>query len=123
MSCEFKSGINEYLANAVCPVLGDSGDCNRIHSLSDIIKFNKENPVPENYNQIELEAANATDGIHDPNYVQKRDENQTAAKEIIDHLISKYELDAIVAPTGADSGGTSFYAAVSGYPIITVGIF
>lgn len=89
----------------------------KIHTLADIIKFNKTHPGRRHYPQEELIQSNATKDINDPIYIQAKTRNVTAARNAIDEvLLNKYKLDAVVIPTGP----IPLLSAVAGYPLVTI---
>ena len=124
---EFKSGLNKYLETAN-PKL-------KVKTLKDIIEFNKEH-VAESmpyFGQEILVMAEKKGPLTDKAYKDALEKSQrTAREEGIDATMKKYNLDAIVAPTGGpawtidvingdhDTGGSSSPAARAGYPDITV---
>jgi amidase len=124
---EFKHDLNEYLKNC-------SSDIN-IRSLEQLIKFNKDHAVKEMpfFGQEILISAQEKGDLNSDDY-KKAIENvlQSNGTDGIDRVLDKYEIDAIIAPTGAPSwpidvingdhhmGGSSSPAARSGYPSITV---
>ncbi|OLS26089.1 MAG: Glutamyl-tRNA(Gln) amidotransferase subunit A [Candidatus Heimdallarchaeota archaeon LC_3] len=124
---EFKHDLNKYLEK-VRPEVS-------VHSLKDIIEYNKNNAeiMMPYFNQEEMEKAQEKGSITDENYLKALEKIHTASrKEGIDKILTDYKLDAIIAPTGGPAwlidwvtgdyhgGGSSSLAAMSGYPIITV---
>jgi len=122
---EFKNDLNAYLATRDAPV----------KSLADCIAFNNANRSTEMpyFNQEIMEQAQAKGPLTDKAYLDALANNQKLTRtEGIDAIISKNNLDAIVAPTAspawltdwidgdhADSGCSS-PPAVAGYPHVTV---
>ena len=124
---EFKADLDAYLAgrNASVPV----------HSLTELIAFNvreKEREMPFFAQEILLQAdkkgpLTSRDYRKALSTCRKR-----ARKEGIDAVMTRYRLDAILAPTGSPAwitdlvngdhfiGASSTPAAVAGYPSITV---
>jgi len=120
---EFKDGLNRYLA-------GVDG----MRSLEAVIAFNKSNEAKAMpyFKQETLESSQAKGGLDSKEYLDAL-EKSTSARKIIDDLIAKYQLDAIVGVTngpacctdlvlGGYGSGFSFSspAAKAGYPHITV---
>lgn len=124
---EFKADLNRYLAR-----LGPDAP---VKSLKDIIVFNEQNREKEMpyFEQEIFIAAEQKGPLTDEAYLKALEQNhRLAGKEGIDKTIGKYKLDAIIAPTGGPAwttdlvngdgglGGSSHFAAVSGYANITV---
>ena len=123
---EFKEGLNRYLARR-------SKDC-LIHSLEDLKAFNEKDPVELRFfDQALVLQALERGGLDDPGYQKSLAQMLTLARrEGIDHLLSHYHLDALIAPTGAPAwvtdpvngdhfmGGSSSLAAIAGTPHITL---
>ncbi|CAN5524774.1 amidase [soil metagenome] len=121
---EFKDGVNKYL-------LGSNA---KVRSLSDVIKFNKENEKTAMpwFKQEILEICNSHGDLNSKIYKDALIK-ATSARKIIDDLMKKNKLDAIcstsIGPacmTDLVNGdyNTGFYfcspAAMAGYPHITV---
>ena len=124
---EFKSGLNAYLA-----ALG--GDA-PVRTLAEVIEFNRRHAADEMayFQQERFEAAAAKGPLSDQTYVRARDTARRLSRaEGIDRVMDAHQLDAILAPTGGPAwvidlvngdhfgGGSAAYAAVAGYPSITV---
>jgi amidase len=124
---ELKADLNVYLARL--------GPGSPVHTLQDIIDFNDRNRQKEMpyFGQDLFLKAQAKGPLTDKEYVDALAKNhQLARTEGIDALMSKHQLDAIVAPTGGPAwltdlvngdhvaGGSSNAAAVAGYPNINV---
>ncbi|MFT3723170.1 MAG: amidase [Hyphomonadaceae bacterium] len=123
---EFKAGVNHYLASATAAV--------KPRSLDDLITFNKETPAElEFFNQDVFEEAAKAPALTDKKYLDaKATAARLAGKEGIDKMLADNNVVAIVAPTGGPAwmtdlvtgdhflGASSGYAAVAGYPNITV---
>jgi amidase len=124
---EFKTDLNDYLA-------GLSEDV-PVHSLQELIAFNEENRdvVMPYFGQERLTASQEKGPLTDKDYLKALETNHRFSRtEGIDATLQKYQLDAIVAPSGGPawlidwvtgdnhSIGSSSPAAVSGYPNITV---
>jgi amidase len=124
---EFKADLNKYLAWL--------GPASPVHSLADVIAFDKahaDQEMPYFGQEIALQAE-AKGPLTDPKYREAlaKDERMSRA-EGIDAVMAKYKLDALVAPTGSPAwltdlvngdavgGSDSTIAAVAGYPHITV---
>ena len=127
MRTEFKVSLNSYLAG--------STNQNGVNSLSDLISFNDKNAptVMPYFQQEQLIAAEATNGVDDPKYIQAMKEcHRLTRGEGIDKVLSDYSCCSLVAPTistpwaidllNGDNrlGGSSCLAAVSGYPSVTL---
>jgi amidase len=127
---EFKADLNKYLTWL--------GPTSPVHTLKDVIAFNvahKEQEMPY-FDQELLEMAEKKGPLGDVKYTAALAGNRRMARALgIDAVMTKYKLDALVAPTGGpawlidlvngDSGtaaapGPSTVAAVAGYPHITV---
>jgi amidase len=124
---ELKADLNAYLARLApgAPV----------RTLQDIIAFNERNRQKEMpyFGQDLFVKAEAKGSLTEKEYVDALARNhQLARTEGIDALMDKYQLDALVAPTGGPAwltdlvngdhvaGGSSNAAAVAGYPNINV---
>ncbi|MFO7616986.1 MAG: amidase [Bacteroidales bacterium] len=126
MLYEFKDGLNRYFAS-----LGEKAP---VGSLSELIEFNKQDPVElRHFDQNILIAAEARGGLDSPEYIAALERMYKATRQDgIDRLMDENRLDAIMAPTGSPAwktdlingdhflGGSSSLAAISGYPNITV---
>ncbi len=127
---EFKADLNKYLAWL--------GPASPMHSLKDLIAFNdahKDQEMPY-FNQEIMQLAEKKGPLTDAKYVAELAKNHQMSRTLgIDAVMTKYRLDALVAPTGGpswlndlvngDSGtgaapGPSTVTAVAGYPHITV---
>jgi amidase len=123
---ELKTDLNAYLSNRPGAA---------IHSLEELIAFNEHNRVKEMpyFGQDLLIKAQAKGPLTDKEYLDALEANRRLSrKEGIDGAMDKFQLDAIVAPTGGPAwitdlvngdhftGGSSNAAAVAGYPAITV---
>lgn len=124
---EFKDGLNKYLAGL--------GSESPIKSLEELIKFNEENhehcmPYFEQEILILSEKRKSLDSDEYKKVLEKV--IRLSRQEGLDATLSKFDLDAIVAPTGSPawpidlingdhfSLSSSSPAARSGYPNITV---
>lgn len=127
LNYEFKHYLNAYLSNAPEAV--------KTRTLSDLIKFNEEHAdqeMPYFGQEVFLESEE-TGSLTDAEYLKAVEDSNIAMQKVIDALMDEYDLDLIVMPSrnpansqdlingDHPSGGvTSSYAAVSGYPSITV---
>jgi amidase len=124
---EFKTDLNKYLAAL------PAGDHPR--TLKDLIDFNDKNRDREMpfFGQELFTKAEAKGPLTDPAYLKALRTSKTLSRaQGIDALMTKNNLDAIVAPTGGPAwttdvlngdhftGGSSTPAAVAGYPNIQV---
>ncbi len=124
---EIKSDLALYLA-----WLGPGA---RIHSLADAIAFNTQHAQSEMpfFAQELFERAQKKGPLTESAYLDALAKNRRlAGPEGIDAVMTKFQLDALVAPTGAppwltdhvngdsNTTGSSTPAAVAGYPDITV---
>jgi len=124
---ELKADLNAYLT-----ALGPAAP---VHNLQEIIEFNerhREKEMPY-FGQDLFIKAQAKGPLTDKEYLDALEKNHhLMRKEGIDAVLEKFQLEALVAPTGGpawltdlvdgdhDSGGSSTPAAVAGYPNITV---
>lgn len=124
---EFKAGLNAYLAS-----LGPKAP---VHTLKEIIDFNEKHAREElpYFGQDTFIKAEAKGSLSSPEYRKALAKCRELSREKgIDATMEKYNLDALVAPTGAptwptdlvngdhDTGGSSGPAAIAGYPHVTV---
>jgi len=124
---EIKAGLNRYL--------GGLGPGARVHSLADVIAFNREHRTEEMpfFEQELFEKAQRKGPLTDRAYLDARANCVKLSRvEGIDAVIARYKLDAIVAPTSGPAplndfvlgdpnwSGCTTPAAVAGYPHITV---
>jgi amidase len=124
---EFKAGLTKYLG-----ALGPSAP---VHSLKDVIAFNEREKARELpfFGQEIMLMAQKKGPLTSAAYRTARTTcRQRATTAGIDAVLSKYRLDAIVAPTGSPAwtvdlvngdhflGASSTPAAVAGYPSVTV---
>jgi amidase len=122
---ELKTDLNAYLANRTgAPA-----------SLKELIDFNQRNKNKETpyFGQDLFIKAEAKGPLTSKEYLDALEANhRLTRKEGIDGVMDKFQLDAILAPTGGpawitdlangdhSTGGSSNAAAVAGYPDITV---
>ncbi len=127
---EFKADLNAYLASR--------GPAAPVHSLADVIAFNNGHQAEElqYFGQEILTMAEKKGPLTEQKYKTELARNHLLARQRgIDAVMTKYKLDALVAPTGgpawlidlvngdggtASAPGPSTVAAVAGYPHITV---
>ncbi|HEU0133628.1 MAG TPA: amidase, partial [Allosphingosinicella sp.] len=124
---ELKADLNAYLATTP-PSVGT-------RTLAEIIAFNKGSPRElALFGQDTFEEAEKTKGLGDPEYRKARETSlRLAGAEGIDKMLKDNEVVALVGPTVAaawpidsvhgDSypgGGAGGFAAVAGYPHLTV---
>ncbi len=123
---EFKTDLNKYLA----------GRNSKYRTLADLIKFNDANRAKEMpyFEQEIFEMAQKKGGLTDEAYqTALRKSKLSAGANGVDAVLDKNKLDAFIAPSGGaawmtdlvngDCGvfeGMTSFAAVSGYPSITV---
>jgi len=125
LNYEFKADLNAYLQNSGAPV----------KSLEDVIRFNTKNAaaVMPFFGQELMEAAQKKGPLSDDAYLYALAESKRISQTVIDAALKTNSLDAIIAPANSpawltdhvngDVGfglSSSSYAAVSGYPSVTV---
>jgi amidase len=125
LNYEFKADLNAYLQNSDAPV----------KSLEDVIRFNAENAaaVMPFFGQELMEAAQEKGPLSEEAYLYALAESKRISQTVIDTALETNHLDAIIAPANSpawltdhvngDVGfglSSSSYAAVSGYPSVTV---
>lgn len=123
---EFKDGLNKYFASL--------GNTAKVKSLADLIAFNKSDSIELRYfDQKILETAEEKGSLESPEYkAALATMLKGTRKEGIDKLMDEHQLDALMLPTGSPAwktdlvdgdhfmGGNSSFAAIAGYPNITV---
>ena len=112
---EFKSAINNYLKN-VEPYIP-------VHSLSDLIVFNSQDPGKRaRYGQDVLERSEKTSGsLSESEYINERLRDIRVTRGGIDTALRNYKLDAIIFPPLNNGQISSFLLeARAGYPAITL---
>jgi amidase len=125
---ELKSDLNAYLATTP-PAVGT-------RTLADVIAFNNANAATELalFGQDTFEEAEKTRGLDDPEYRKARETSlRLAGAEGIDKLLKDHNVIALVGPTVAPAwlidavhgdmypgGGAGGFAAIAGYPHLTV---
>ncbi len=122
---EFKDGLNQYFGNAN----------SKIKTLADVIAFNKQNEAKAMpfFKQETMELAQAKGDLNSKEYLDAVKQTNTGTRKVIDDMLAKYKLDAIIGTTngpavcidlvnGDYDNGFSFSgpAAMAGYPHITV---
>jgi len=126
MLFEFKDGLNKYFAS-----LGNDAP---VRNLNDLIEFNKSDSIELRYfDQKIIEMAQEKGDLESAEYKEALATMLKATREQgIDLIMEKHMLDAIMAPTGSPAwktdlvngdnfmGGSSSFAAIAGYPAITV---
>jgi amidase len=124
---EFKADLDRYLA--------ELGDAAPARTLEEIIRFNEDNvdlEMPFFGQEIFIKAQEKGD-LSSPEYLEALEICRRMTRDDgIDAVMNEHRLDAVVAPTGGPAwttdlvngdhfgGGSSSYAAVAGYPNITV---
>jgi amidase len=128
---EFKADLNKYLTWL--------GPASPVHSLEDVIAFNaahRQDELPY-FGQEIMEMAAKKGPLTDPKYRAALAKNRRLARTLgIDAVMAKFNLDALVAPSGqpawlidlvngdsfagGSSGSPSTVTSVAGYPHITV---
>jgi amidase len=123
---ELKAGLNRYLERLPATF--------RVHTLADIIAFNKAQHTREMplFGQELFEQAQKKGPLTDTIYRKARAKCLQLARGGIDRLVAQHTLDAIVALTNGPAwlvdnvngdyytGGSSSPAAIAGYPHVTV---
>jgi amidase len=127
---EFKADLNKYLAWL--------GPASPVHSLADVIAFNDahKNEELQYFDQELMKQAEDKGLLTEAKYRTELAKNHALSRaQGIDAVMTKYRLDALVAPTGgpawltdlvngdggtATAPGPSTVTAVAGYPHITV---
>ena len=123
---EYKDGLNKYFKNLK--------NGSQIKNLEDLIEFNEKDSIELKYfNQAYLKLANETGGMKSDKYKNSLLLlNKYSKEDGIDRVMNKYNLDAIISPTGSPAWssdllngdnyhiGSSSPAARAGYPNITI---
>jgi amidase len=125
---EFKAGLNDYLRSSPAPI--------PVRTLAEVIAFNQANAALEMrlFGQDIFEAAEKTKGLADPEYRNARATSLSIAEESLDGLLRKHRVAALIAPSrpaawkidavhgdvSPGGGSAGSFAAVSGYPHLTV---
>ena len=124
---EFKHYLNAYLAG--------TPDRVKTKTLADLITYNRGNAQQEMpyFKQEIFLMAEDKGPLTEFNYENALEDSNIAMQNVIDDLMKEHDLDLLVLPSRnpansqdvlngdhSGGGGTSSYAAVSGYPSITV---
>lgn len=126
MLYEFKDGLNKYFKS-----LGNDAP---VKSMEELIRFNKSDSIELRYfDQKLLEMAQEKGTLESVEYREALAKILKGTREEgIDKVMNEHKLDALMLPTGAPAwktdlidgdlylGGNSSWAAISGYPNITV---
>ena len=129
---EFKRDLAAYLATRVASPRHPNAAIPR--TLADLIAFNQQHAQEEMplFAQDLFEKSEALDLSEDDYLKILASNRRLAAEQGIDATLKKYQLDALVAPTGTPAweiapkqldtflGGCASPAAMTGYPLITV---
>ncbi len=130
---EFKADLATYLATRISDPRHPGAVIPR--TLGDLIAFNQEHAQREMpfFGQEIFELAWEKGPLSDPAYLEALATNRRlGGRDGIDAVMDQYQLDALVAPTGAPAwpidlvngdhsiGGCAGPAAIAGYPLITV---
>jgi amidase len=130
---ELKTDLNAYLAARV-PDPSRSDGAN-VRTLEEAIAFNQSHQQEEMpfFGQELFQQAQAKGPLTDEEYVKALETNHRIARtEGIDAVLDRFQLDALIAPTGNPAwptdhlngdhflGASSSPAALAGYPLITV---
>ena len=121
---EFKADLNRYLEQSGAPV----------ESLAAVIRFNEENAetVMPIFGQEHMLAAEARGPLTEPEYEEALAASGAAMRERLTAVMDEHDLDALIAPTNGPAWmtdhvngdnyqiGSSSFAAVAGFPNITV---
>ncbi|HNP63981.1 MAG TPA: amidase [Woeseiaceae bacterium] len=121
---EFRSDLDRYLESSGAP----------LKSLSALIAFNRANAdtVMPFFGQEVFVQAQDKGALTDPAYLDALETSKRIARTAIDNAIVEHELDVLIVPTNGPawmidhvngdnfSIGSSSWAAISGYPSITV---
>ena len=121
---EFKADLAKYLQNSGAP----------FKTLEEIIAFNEANAdtVMPIFGQERMLASNESGDLTDPEYLEALAQSKDLSQQAIDSVMQEHDLDVLVAPTNGPAWltdhkngdsyhiGSSSYAAVSGYPSVTV---
>jgi amidase len=121
---EFKADLNRYLEQSGAPV----------ESLAAIIRFNEQHAatVMPHFGQERMLAAAAKGPLTDPAYLDALAASGETLRDRLTAAMDAHELDALIAPTNGPAWmtdhvngdnfqiGSASFAAVSGFPNITV---
>jgi amidase len=121
---EFKADLKQYLEQTGAP----------FGSLAEIIKFNEDNKetVMPFFGQERMLASQGKGPLTDDEYLVALETSKSVSQRGIDSAMTEHDLDALIAPTNGPAWltdhvngdsfhvGSSSFAAVSGYPNVTV---
>jgi amidase len=121
---EFKADLAAYFERSAAPFA----------TLADIIAFNAENAaaVMPFFGQNRMTDADESGDLEDQKYLDALEASKRISQEAIDSVLAEHNLDILIAPTNGPAwltdhiNGDSFhvssssFAAVSGYPNVTV---
>jgi len=121
---EFKADLKQYLEQTGAP----------FDSLAEIIKFNEDNKetVMPFFGQERMLASQEKGPLTDDEYLAALETSKRVSQSGIDDAMTEHDLDALIAPTNGPAWltdhvngdsfhvGSSSFAAVSGYPNVTV---
>ena len=121
---EFKADLKQYLEQTGAP----------FGSLAEIIKFNEDNKetVMPFFGQERMLASQEKGPLTDDEYLAALETSKRVSQSGIDDAMTEHDLDALIAPTNGPAWltdhvngdsfhvGSSSFAAVSGYPNVTV---
>ncbi len=121
---EFKADLAAYFERSGAPY----------RSLADIIAFNEEHAdtVMPFFGQERMLVSNESGDLTDHEYLDALDDSKRLSQAAIDAVMLEHDLDILIAPTNGPAWltdhangdsyhiGSSSYAAVSGYPNVTV---
>ncbi len=119
---EFHQGVNDYLKTLSSSV--------KVKTVSDIVAFNKKDPVELNYFGQEFMEIKPVSKSEYKESLKKMFKG--SLENGIDRILKKYKLDAIMSPTGGPAWktdlkngdtfeiGSAGPAAIAGYPNITI---
>ena len=131
MQTEFKHGIAAYLSTRI----EVDAALAQPRSLADLIDFNKEHAEQElaRFGQEQFERSQESGPLDGEAYLEALAAGRRlAAVEGLDAVLDEHALDALIAPTGGPAwpldpeagdavhGGSSRFAAIAGYPLVTV---
>ncbi|KAF5702105.1 glu asp-tRNA amidotransferase subunit A [Fusarium mundagurra] len=109
MMADFKRDLNKYL---------ESAENSKVHSLKDLIEFNKAHPgleMPPGYNDqgllIDAEESDISPKDYEKNLSHLR---QVTCDDGLDRIFKEYDVDVIV---GSSDTAITAYASGSGYPV------
>ncbi|MGE0554223.1 MAG: amidase [Gemmatimonadales bacterium] len=123
---ELKDGLNKYLASR--------GSTARAKTIEDLIRFNEEHRERELrfFGQEHFLEAAKRGGLADPKYRAARQRLRSVVRGNLRGMLARHRLDAVVCITGGPAwpidlvngdrftGGDSSYAAIAGFPHVTV---